>query len=57
MLAPTNKYNFLFGYTDKFFGAICSPLQTLIDENNYSEKTVFRIFRFNVYDKTDEMLF
>lgn len=30
---------------------------SLIDENNYSEKTVFHIFRFNVYDKTDEMLF
>ena len=27
MLAPTNKYNFLFGFADKSFGAICSPLQ------------------------------
>ena len=32
MLAPTNKYNFLFGFADKSFGAICSPLQA---KSNY----------------------
>ncbi len=34
MLAPTNKYNFLFGFTDKSFGAICSPTVTVTNNGH-----------------------